>query len=193
MNRWRAAAILWGALLASVFSLPTFADSLPILSIDPASSSVSVGSNVTLDVNISNIADLYAFQFDIDFVSSTLSAVSIVEGSFLPGGGATFFIPGTIDNVDGIVATTADTLLGPGPGVDGSGTVAILTLTGLTTGTSIIDLANVYLLDSNLNSLDASLQNASVTVSSPTTTVPEPDSLVLLITGLGAVIFSRRK
>jgi hypothetical protein len=193
MNRLRVAGIIAGVFLASVFSLPTFADSMPTLSIDPASSSVSVGSNVTLDVNIANVTDLYAFQFDLSFAPGLLSAASIVEGSFLPGGGATFFIPGTIDNVGGTVASTADTLLGPGPGVDGSGTLAILTLTGLAPGTSAIDLSNVFLLDSNLNPIDARLQSGSVTVSSPTTPVPEPNTFVLLMAGVGVLIFLRRK
>jgi hypothetical protein len=193
MRRLRVAAIVAGLLLASVFALSSFADSMPIVSIDPASSSVSVGSNVTLDINISNVTDLYAFQFDLSFAPSLLSSVSIVEGAFLPGGGATFFIPGTIDNVGGTVASTADTLLGPGPGVDGSGTLAILTLTGLAPGTSAIDLSNVFLLDSNLNSIDASLQSGSVEVTSPTTSVPEPNTLVLLMSGVGALIFLRRK
>jgi hypothetical protein len=193
MRRLRVAATVAGVLLASVFALPSFADSKPIVSIDPASSSVVSGSNVMLDINISNVTDLYAFQFDIDFVSSTLSAVSIVEGSFLPGRGATFFIPGTIDNVGGTVASTADTLLGPGPGVDSSGTLAILTLTGLAPGTSAIDPSNLFLLDSNLNPIDASLQSGSVTVTSPTTAVPEPNTLVLLMAGVGVSIFLRRK
>jgi hypothetical protein len=194
MNRLRVAGIIAGVFLASVFSLPTFADSMPTLSIDPASSILSVGSNVTLDVNIANVTDLYAFQFDLSFAPSLLSAVSIVEGTFLPGGGATFFIPGTIDNVGGTVALTADTLLGSGPGVDGSGTLAILTLTGLAPGTSAIDLSNVFLLDSNLNSIGASLQSGSVTITSPTTPVSEPNTLVLLLAGVvGVFIFLRRK
>jgi hypothetical protein len=71
--------------------------------------------------------------------------------------------------------------------------LAILTLTGLAPGTSAIDLSNVFLLDSNLNSIDASLQSGSVTVSSPTTPVPEPNTLVLLMSGVGVFIFLRRK
>jgi hypothetical protein len=193
MRRLRVAGIIAAVLLASVFALPSFADSIPILSIDPVSSSGASGSNVTLDINISNVTDLDAFQFDLSFAPGTVAALSIAEGAFLSGAGATFFIPGTIDNVGGTVASTADTLLGPGPGVDGSGTLAILTLTGLAPGTSAIDLSNVFLLDSNLNSIDASLQSGSVTVSSPTTPVPEPNTLVLLMSGVGVFIFLRRK
>jgi hypothetical protein len=59
------------------------ADGVPTLSINPASSTVSVGNNVTPDVDISNISDLYAFQFDLSFDRGIVSAVSITEGSFL--------------------------------------------------------------------------------------------------------------
>ena len=66
-----------------------------IVSVQPLSSGVSLGSNFTLDINIANVTDLYAFQFDIGFGPSVLQATSVVEGSFLPSGGFTFFIPGT--------------------------------------------------------------------------------------------------
>lgn len=135
-----------------------------------------------LDVNIANVTDLFAFQFDVSFASGTLSGISITEGAFLSGGGTTAFIPGTIDNVGGTIASTADSLVGAIPGVNGSGTLAILTLTGLASGTSTIDLSNVILLDSSLNSITASSQSGSVTVTS--TAVPEANTLVLLIAGV---------
>jgi len=193
MFRLRIAVIIAGVVLASIFSLPALADGLPTMSINPASSTVSAGNNVTLDVNISNITDLYAFQFDLSFDPGTASAVSITEGSFLTGGGATFFLPGTIDNVDGTIAPTADSLVGAIPGVDGSGTLAILTLFGLAPGISSIDFSNVFLLDSNLNSIDASTLSGSVKVIPRTVPTPEPNSLVLLIAGFITVFFVRRK
>jgi hypothetical protein len=182
MRRMRIALIIAGLFLAPIFSLPSFADDVPILSIAPSSSTVGAGSNVVLDVNIANVTDLFAFQFDFSFAPGTVSAASIVEGAFLAGGGTTAFIPGTIDNVGGTIAATADTLIGPGPGVNGSGTLAVLTLTGLAPGTSSIDFSSVFLLDSNFTGINSSLQSGSVTVTS--TAVPEPNTLVLLIAGM---------
>jgi len=182
MRRMRIALIIAGLFLAPIFSLPSFADDVPILSIAPSSSTVGAGSNVVLDVNIANVTDLFAFQFDLSFAPGTVSAASIVEGAFLAGGGTTAFIPGTIDNVGGTIAATADTLIGPGPGVNGSGTLVVLTLTGLAPGTNSIDFSSVFLLDSNLTGINSSLQSGSVTVTS--TAVPEPNTLVLLIAGM---------
>ena len=186
-HRMRRALIVAGLFLASVLSLPSFAEGIPTLSIAPSSSTVGAGNSISLDVIISSVTDLYAFQFDLSFAPGTVSAVSIIEGAFLAGGGTTAFIPGTIDNVGGTIAATADTLIGPVPGVNGGGILAILTLTGLTAGTSSIDFSNVFLLDSNLNSIDASTLSGSVAVTS--TAVPEPNTLVLLIAGIGFLAF----
>jgi general secretion pathway protein D len=182
MNWLRVGLVIAGVVLASIFSLSALADGVPTLSISPASSTVGAGSNVVLDVNIANVTDLFAFQFDLSFAPGTVSAAFIGEGAFLAGGGTTAFIPGTIDNVGGTIAATADTLIGPGPGVNGSGTLAVLTLTGLAPGTSSIDFSSVFLLDSNLTGINSSLQSGSVTVTS--TAVPEPNTLVLLIAGM---------
>jgi general secretion pathway protein D len=182
MNWLRVGLVIAGVVLGSIFSLSALADGVPTLSISPASPTVGAGSNVVLDVNIANVTDLFAFQFDLSFAPGTVSAASIGEGAFLAGGGTTAFIPGTIDNVGGTIAATADTLIGPGPGVNGSGTLAVLTLTGLAPGTSSIDFSSVFLLDSNFTGINSSLQSGSVTVTS--TAVPEPNTLVLLIAGM---------
>src|SRR5579872_4655605 len=115
--------------LLSTLLPSAFADA--ILSIQPASTSTSPGSTFAVSVDISNVTDLYAFQFDIGFNPATLAGVSVTEGSFLPGGGSTFFIPGFIDNTGGTIAFSADTLIGPIPGVSGSGTLATIDFTAV--------------------------------------------------------------
>ncbi|HEY6185539.1 MAG TPA: cohesin domain-containing protein, partial [Terriglobales bacterium] len=116
MFRFRLVAILAGLLSALVFAAPSFADSIPLLSISPASSSITAGSAITLDVNISNVTDLYGFQFDLSFAPGILAANSVTEGAFLASGGSTFFLPGPIDNATGTISFTANSLFGPGPG-----------------------------------------------------------------------------
>jgi adhesin HecA-like repeat protein len=182
MNRFRFVAIVTGIVLAIVFSLPSFADSTATLTVIPVSSTVAVNNTVTLDVNISGVTDLYGFGFDLSFDPAIVSASSITEGAFLPMGGSTYFIAGTIDNARGAIAGNGDVLLSAVPGVGGDGTLAVLTLQGLAVGATDINLSNVILLDSGLNSINASLENASLTVVA--TAVPEPSSLLLLGVGL---------
>lgn len=171
--------------LAAIISSPILAD--PVLSVVPVSASnVNVRSTVSYDINISNVTDLYAFQFDLTFNHAIVSAVSIAEGSFLSSScGSTCFIPGVIDNLGGTIAGNADTLIGPLPGVSGSGTLAILTLQGVAAGSSSIGLVNALLLDSTPK---FSLQSGSVTVNG-TVATPEPGSLLLLFVGMAASIF----
>jgi len=188
----RFVAAIVAMLIALGFASPSVADSAAVVSIAPSSSNVNVGDNFTVDVNISNVTDLYGFQFDLSLAPGVLSAISITEGSFLAGGGATFFIPGTIDNTAGVISFTANTLLGTVPGVGDSGTLAVLAVDGLSPGTSSIDLSNVLLLDSNLNPINFDLQAGSITVA-PVTATPEPSSITLLFAAAGVLIFLRRR
>src|ERR1051326_2192189 len=80
----------------------------PIVSISPANVSKVQGDVFTLDITIADVSDLFAFQFDIGFAPDILGAINITEGSFLPTGGATFFLAGVIDNVTGVITATAD-------------------------------------------------------------------------------------
>jgi len=180
----RIALLLGAALALSTGILPVSAT--PILSITPSSPVVQPGQSFSLHVDIANVTDLFALQFDLAFNPAVLSVASITEGSFLPSGGSTFFIPGTIDNTGGTIAATGDSLLGAIAGVSGSGTLATISLQALTLGTSSITLSHVLLLDSSLGEITVSLGAGSVTVQ-PATGVPEPSATLLLAIGLAGV------
>jgi len=136
----------------------------------------SPGETFTVDVNATGVSDLYAFQMDLTFDPTLLSAVSVTEGPFLPSGGSTFFISGAIDNVGGSVTATADSLIGPTPGVSGNGTLLQFQFTAVAQGTSALDFANTILLDSSLNDITANttFQNGSISVA------PEPETYAWL-------------
>jgi hypothetical protein len=176
--------------IISVFNpLPAFADA--VINISPPVSTPGVGSSFDVFVNIASVNDLYAFQFDISFNPAIISAVSITEDAFLPSGGTTFFIPGSIDNTAGTIAFTADSLIGPIPGVSGSGTLAEIQFQALGVGTSPIGLSNVTLLDSNFS--DISFGTTDGIASPVATAVPEPGTLLLFGTGLVGIGGFRRK
>jgi hypothetical protein len=181
----------------SVGVLGSAAHAQAVLSIDPTTQTTSTGTVVTVDVGIANVSDLYAYQFDLTFNPSVLQAVSSSEGSFLAGGGSTFFINGSNDNVGGTVSATADTLLSAVNGVNGSGELAVFTFDAIGNGSSALSIQNELLLDSNFNILGDTSTSGSVTVGSGVVTAPEIDpnsgtaALTLLLGGL-AVTRGRR-
>lgn len=181
-RRESASAAVLPALLFVLTFLATPAPAVAVVSVQSAS--VNAGQTFSIDVEISNVTDLVAFQFDLGFNPTLLAATTASEGSFLPGGGATFFIAGSIDNVVGSVAATADTLLSTVSGVAGSGTLATFVFTALAQGTGTIDLSDLILLDSTLSAISAATVSASVIVREVPSSVPEPSTWLLFSGGL---------
>jgi hypothetical protein len=188
------AVAIW--LVVSIFMGPVV-NAQAVISIDPTVQTVSTGSVVTVDVDISNVSDLYGYQFDLGFNPSVLQAVSSSEGPFLASGGSTFFIPGTNDNLGGTVFTTADTLLSATNGVNGSGELAVFTFDAIAAGNSTFSIQNETLLNSGLNIISDLRKTGLVNVSSQTLAAPEIDpassmaAMILLLGGL-AVMRGRR-
>lgn len=160
------------------------------LSFTTPPAAVRPGDSFTLDVLVAEVVDLYAFQFDIAFDPAILQASPVLEGDFLSAGGrATLFWPGSIDNLAGTVSFTANTLVGPGPGVSGDGWVVHLSFQALTAGRSELSFGNVVLLDSALADITTTPMGSAINVSS----VPEPASLALFGIGLAVLTAAARR
>jgi hypothetical protein len=161
-----------------------------LLSIKPLDPVVAGGTVIPFTVEIADISDLYAWQFDVTFSSSVLAAQSETEGEFLSSGGnSTFFIAGTIDNPNGIFSATADTLEDPVDGISGSGVLLSLSFLATSPGFTDVTLDNVFLLDSLGNDISFTTSDTSVTVT------PEPATWMLSgasILGLILLRYSRR-
>jgi hypothetical protein len=160
------------------------AASAATIMIEPTLSTTFVGGAINVTVQVTDVTDLYAYQFDVSFDPTVLSTTDVSEGGLLPSGGGTFFFPGAIDNVLGTLTLTSGSLEGPVPGVSGSGILANIVFTGVGFGASPVTLSNVVLLDSAGRDIAATtIQNGSVTV------IPEPMSVMLVGCGvLGGLI-----
>src|SRR5450759_3495632 len=97
------------------------AKSAGTISLQPSATTLTLGSPLTVDVNVSGLTDLYAWQFDIGFNPAVLSATSVIEGPLFSSIGV-FFSPGFIDNTGGTITFIGDSVSGPGPGVSTDGT-----------------------------------------------------------------------
>lgn len=183
MNHWHAwkqglAAAALGALAAAA-SAQTAG---PVLSLVVTPSPAVVGSPVTVEVALTSVLDLYAYQFSLAFDPTVLQAASVAEGALLPAGGTTFFAGGTINNTLGTISFTAGSLIGALPGVNGNGVLANIGFNVTQAGMSPLVFSNVLLLDSNLLDLAVQVQNGSVV-----TAVPEPGSWLMFALGLAGV------
>jgi hypothetical protein len=181
----RSILIAASALAAgSAMAAPTFAITGP--------SSITQGSTFTLAISATDVADLYAWQLDIAFNPVLFRAGGVTEGSFLKTGGSTYFDGGVADNAAGTISFAFDTLLGSGPGVSGSGTLAILSFTSIANSNTYGNFAisDVSALNSSLASMTVATRALDVQV----TPVPEPETWGLMLAGLvGIAAVGRRR
>lgn len=120
--------------------------STTMISVNPLTSSALVGQNFTIDINISDVFDLYGWEFRLRWNSTLLDVVNVTEGSFLKQGGNTFFTFKT-NNTAGYILVDC-TLLGSILGVSGNGMLATVEFYVESAGESILDLYNTILVNS---------------------------------------------
>lgn len=180
MNHGQLGRQLLAATVLGVLGLGV-AQAVPVLSLEVSPNPAAPGGNVQVNVLISSAIDVYTYQFSLLFNPAVLQASAPTEGSFLPAGGSTFFVPGTVDNLLGAVNFTIGTLLGVLPGVSGSGVLASLSFNAAALGNSPLQFAQVLVLNSALLEVPSQAQPATVSV------IPEPGTWLMFGLGLAAI------
>lgn len=172
---------------AMLLAASTQAFAVPTLSVSAQPAPVVSGGKVDLAVNISDITDLYGYQFTLSFDAALLKASGFTEGTFLSGAGATFSDGGTVDNATGTISYVFNTLIGAGAGASGSGQLGLFSFDSFGNGNAAVTLSDVLFLDANQNEIAVVADGATVQV------VPEPESFLLVGIGLAAAGVVRRR
>jgi hypothetical protein len=117
------------------------------VSVVPQPISANTGQSFSIDVTVSDVVDLYAWEIELNWSASLLGTISVTEGSFLKSGGSTFFVYSWNDTQGHILIDC--TLMGQIPGINGSGVLATVTFLVLGAGETPLDLHDEVLLDHN--------------------------------------------
>jgi len=115
------------------------------VSVVPQYVTANIGQSFSVDVVVSDVIDLYAWEIELNWTAPLLSVVSIAEGPFLKTGGSTFFVYSFSDILGHLLIDC--TLTGQILGVNGSGVLATVTFLVLGAGGTPLDLYDVVLLD----------------------------------------------
>ena len=104
---------------------------------------VRSGDSFTLRLSAEKVTDLAGWQTDITFDPNALEAVEVSEGDFLKTEGVgTFFLRGTIDNTAGKITQISSARLSGG--VNGTGTLLLVTFTAKAVGETRVTLSNLH-------------------------------------------------
>jgi len=132
--------------LTLVYMITKTAASPTVLYVDPKTVRGTVGQDFVINVNISNVIDLYGWSFKLKWDAAILDVVNVTQGNFLKQHGETFFRP-IMNNTAGYISVDC-TLLGNISGVDGNGTVATIQFHVKESGYCDLDLYETMLINS---------------------------------------------
>lgn len=177
---------------AVFLAVGTLCHAAVILSIDPSSQNVPLGTPANVNIDISGLGNgtaLGTYDINLGFDPTLLSYSGIVFGnqvdisglgdiqSVTPGTGTVEVFELSLDFAAELNSLQAKSF-----------TLATLTFDTLATGSnSPITLSVDALGDAYGNSIAATLQNGSVTIAGASSSVPEPSTLLMLLCAVAAL------
>lgn len=147
--------------------LATYSPQKPIIIVE--SKNISLGESALLNINITNVTYLNTVSFNLTFNPSIINITYISLGDFLAGATITT----NIQNSKGWASVIID--LPAGFGVNGSGAIAQINVTGVGIGFSnltLLPLGGIYLSDKNGQEIIPEVVNGWVNVSGEVDKIP---------------------
>lgn len=165
MSTIRLCIALLLALVALATSIPLVWSDSPetTVRIEPTSVQVSAGDTVPVTIEIHDVVNLGAFQFDLTFDPAIVQVDSVTLGDFPASTGRSVNPLGPKSQAGKVVYGAFS--FGDAAGPDGSGTLATVILQARGGGQTPLGLANVQVIDIGGTRIQASTQEATITVS----------------------------
>ena len=143
--------------IAIFLAIPSLVFAQATVSIQPLEmESPAIGEEFSVDVAISNGANITAYQVTVEFNPKTLAFADTANADYLPAGA--FVVPPVI--ADNNVTLAAASLAGAS---DGNGTLATITFAVIDANPSTIKLTKVILSDPDANQLSVITTNGQIT------------------------------
>jgi hypothetical protein len=117
-----------------------------IVFVSPHVVNVAVNQTFHVTINISDISDLYGWEFKLGYNNSLLELVNVTEGSFLNSSRDTYFVQKNM-SADGYVLAGCTSLRNVA-GADGNGTLATVEFRAKKLGSCTLDLYDTKLVNS---------------------------------------------
>ncbi len=169
MMRGIIVAILLGAVaLANPLAVSRVAAQGTVVKVDPASSTVSIGATVVVNVRIENVTNLAGAEVHLTYDPFLLEAQQLQAGGFL----APDYVvqsSATGGRIDYAIAQ-----MPPHTPVSGSGALLQITFKGLAAGTAALNFTSAILSDGSGTLIPSTTQNGTVTVTGGPTNTPTP-------------------
>jgi hypothetical protein len=137
-------------ILLLIPALQTSTRAMATLYVDPPTTVTSVGGTFSVNITVSDVIDLAGWEFRLYYLSSNLNGTNVEEGPLLKEGGSTYFaainFTDDYNSTHGLAWVTCALL--EGSGVNGDGTLAVVTFEAKQLGISDLSLTDTLLSDS---------------------------------------------
>jgi hypothetical protein len=162
--------------------------------LDPPTQTVgAVGDHFFVNVSISDVSNLYGYELKIYYNSTIMNGTSATEGSFLRGGGPTFWdlanFTDDYNSTEGVLYV-ADLLTAQVSGVSGGGVLARIEFKSVALGNCVLHLEDVELSDPTSSQISHADSDGAVTVVPELT--PTGAFLIVIITSLFGILIGKR-
>jgi hypothetical protein len=131
------------------------------VSVFPSSVKAYVSQNFTININVTAVSDLYAWEFNLNWTANILNFVNATEGPFLKSDGNSTFFYYNLNTTAGQI-TVECTRLGNIPGLSGSGVLATIKFNVNSSGQSPLNLYDVTLINSKEQTIPSQLSGGNV-------------------------------